>query len=110
MELVELKTFVTVVAEHSFSLAAIKLCRTQPAVSQAIRRLEADLSARAKLAGVLRELRPRVLFAPYWEDAHPDHVAASALVDAARFWAKLTKTDLPGAPRVGRTSGVHGLG
>jgi LmbE family N-acetylglucosaminyl deacetylase len=38
------------------------------------------------------------LLAPYWEDAHPDHVAASALVDAARFWAKLTKTDLPGEP------------
>ncbi len=62
------------------------------------RRLEADLAARAKLAGALRELRPRVLFAPYWEDAHPDHVAATALVDAARFWAKLTKTDLPGDP------------
>jgi bacillithiol biosynthesis deacetylase BshB1 len=62
------------------------------------RRLEADLAARAKLAGVLRELRPRVLFAPFWEDAHPDHVAASALIDAARFWAKLTKSDLPGAP------------
>jgi bacillithiol biosynthesis deacetylase BshB1 len=62
------------------------------------RRLEADLTARAKLAGVLRELRPRVLFAPYWEDAHPDHVAASALINAARFWAKLTKSDLPGAP------------
>ncbi len=62
------------------------------------RALQADLAARAKLAGVLRRVRPRVLFAPYWEDAHPDHVAASALVDAARFWAKLTKTDLPGAP------------
>ena len=62
------------------------------------RRLEADLAARAKLAGALRELRPRVLFAPYWEDAHPDHVAATALIDAARFWAKLTKTDLPGTP------------
>jgi bacillithiol biosynthesis deacetylase BshB1 len=62
------------------------------------RRLEADLAARARLAGVLRELRPRVLFAPFWEDSHPDHVAASALIDAARFWAKLTKTDLPGAP------------
>jgi bacillithiol biosynthesis deacetylase BshB1 len=62
------------------------------------RRLEADLAASAKLAGALRELRPRVLFAPYWEDAHPDHVAATALVDAARFWAKLTKTDLPGEP------------
>jgi bacillithiol biosynthesis deacetylase BshB1 len=62
------------------------------------RRLEAGLEARARLAGVLRQLRPRVLFAPYWEDTHPDHVAASALVDAARFWAKLTKTDLPGEP------------
>jgi bacillithiol biosynthesis deacetylase BshB1 len=62
------------------------------------RRLEASLEARARLAGVLRQLRPRVLFAPYWEDTHPDHVAASALVDAARFWAKLTKTDLPGEP------------
>jgi bacillithiol biosynthesis deacetylase BshB1 len=60
--------------------------------------LTADLEARARLAGALRDLRPRILLAPYWEDAHPDHVAASALVDAARFWAKLTKTDLPGEP------------
>ena len=49
-------------------------------------------------AGMIRQLRPRVLFSHYWEDAHPDHVAASALVDAARFWAKLSKTDMPGAP------------
>jgi bacillithiol biosynthesis deacetylase BshB1 len=62
------------------------------------RRVEVDLAARARLAGVLREVRPRVLLAPYWEDSHPDHVAASALVDAARFWAKLSKTDLPGEP------------
>ena len=34
MELGELKVFVTVATEHSFSRAAIKLCRTQPAVSQ----------------------------------------------------------------------------
>lgn len=66
------------------------------------RRLEADLASRAKLAGALRQLRPRVLFAPYWEDTHPDHVSASALVDAARFWAKLTKTDLPGEPHFPR--------
>jgi bacillithiol biosynthesis deacetylase BshB1 len=62
------------------------------------RRLVNDLDARARLAGTLRELRPRFLFAPYWEDSHPDHVAASALVDGARFWAKLTKSDLPGEP------------
>jgi bacillithiol biosynthesis deacetylase BshB1 len=60
------------------------------------RSLVADLDARRRLAVVLRELRPRILLAPFWEDAHPDHVAASALVDAARFWAKLTKTDMPG--------------
>jgi N-acetylglucosamine malate deacetylase 1 len=62
------------------------------------RALEATLEARAQLAGVIRQLRPRWLFAPYWEDAHPDHVAATELVEAARFWSKLTKTDLPGAP------------
>jgi LmbE family N-acetylglucosaminyl deacetylase len=62
------------------------------------RLLQPSLQARGLLAGVIRDLRPRVLFAPYWEDAHPDHIAASQLVDAARFWAKLTKTELPGAP------------
>src|SRR5262245_26486867 len=35
------------------------------------RSLVADLQARHRLAGMLRQLRPRVLFAPYWEDAHP---------------------------------------
>ena len=62
------------------------------------RSLEATIENRAKLAGVIRQQRPRWLFAPYWIDAHPDHVAATQLVEAARFWAKLTKTDLPGAP------------
>lgn len=62
------------------------------------RSLEAKIEYRAKLAGVIRQQRPQWLFAPYWVDAHPDHVAATQLVDDARFWAKLTKTDLPGAP------------
>jgi bacillithiol biosynthesis deacetylase BshB1 len=62
------------------------------------RSVSADLESRRQLAIVLRQVRPRILLAPYWEDAHPDHVAASALVDAARFWAKLTKTDMPGQP------------
>jgi bacillithiol biosynthesis deacetylase BshB1 len=60
------------------------------------RSLMADLDARRKLAIAVREQRPRVLFAPFWDDAHPDHVQASQLTDAARFWAKLTKTDMPG--------------
>lgn len=60
--------------------------------------LEPTLEARAKLANVFRRVRPRWLFAPYWEDAHPDHVAATQLVEAARFWSKLTKSDLEGEP------------
>lgn len=62
------------------------------------RAMEPTLAARAQLAGVFRQLRPRWLFAPYWEDAHPDHSAATQLIEAARFWSKLTKTDLPGEP------------
>jgi LmbE family N-acetylglucosaminyl deacetylase len=62
------------------------------------RSLEATLEARAQLAGVIRQTRPRWLFAPYWDDAHPDHVAATQLIEAARFWAKLSKTDMPCEP------------
>lgn len=62
------------------------------------RRLRASLAARGMLAGVIRRTRPRWLFAPHWVDAHPDHVAATRLAVAARFWAKLTKCDLPGDP------------
>lgn len=60
------------------------------------RSLEPTLEARKKLASVIRLRQPRWLFAPFWIDAHPDHVAATKLVDDARFWAKLSKTDMPG--------------
>src|SRR5213078_3328431 len=43
MDLQSLKIFLTVAQERSFSRAAAKVHRTQPAVSQAVRRLEADL-------------------------------------------------------------------
>jgi len=46
MELGELKVFMMVAAERSFSRAAAKLYRTQPAVSQAVRRLEDQLGER----------------------------------------------------------------
>ena len=46
MELNELQVFRAVAAERSFSRAATRLHRTQPAVSQAIRRLEEELGER----------------------------------------------------------------
>lgn len=70
-----------------------------------------DVEARMALAEVLREERPSVLFVPYPEDAHPDHVAASHIAEAARFYAKFTKTDMRGEPhypaRTYRYMAVH---
>jgi len=62
------------------------------------RELQATLKARRRVAEVIRRFRPRILFAPYPLDAHPDHGAASELVQAARFWAKLSKTTMKGEP------------
>ncbi len=62
------------------------------------RYLQDTIPARNKVAVSIREIRPDIIFAPYWIDAHPDHIAASRIVDAARFYAKFTKTDLPFKP------------
>lgn len=62
------------------------------------RSLENTLAARKELASAFRQIRPKIILAPWQEDSHPDHIAASALCDAARFWAKLSKTDMPGEP------------
>jgi bacillithiol biosynthesis deacetylase BshB1 len=62
------------------------------------RSLEPSLSNRRAIAAVFRQVRPRLIFAPYGEDAHPDHVAATRLVEDARFWSKLSKSDIPGTP------------
>ncbi|OXM88039.1 bacillithiol biosynthesis deacetylase BshB1 [Paenibacillus rigui] len=46
------------------------------------------------IASITREIRkhkPRIIFAPYWEDRHPDHIACSKLVQEAVFNAKLRK-------------------
>ena len=46
MDISELQVFLTVASERSFSRAAARLHRTQPAVSQAIKRLESELNER----------------------------------------------------------------
>ena len=53
---------------------------------------------RVAVAEVIREVRPEILFIPYGVDAHPDHIAAERLGEAARFYAKLTKTEMRGDP------------
>ena len=70
-----------------------------------------SVEARTALAEVIRAEHPNVLFVPYPEDAHPDHCAASSIAEAARFYAKLTKTKMPGEPhypaRLYRYMAVH---
>ena len=57
-----------------------------------------NIESRNKLAEVIRRVRPHIMFLPYWEDSHPDHIQATQIGEAARFYAKLTKTDLAGEP------------
>ena len=46
MDMAQLETFLAIVEERGFSRAAVRLHRTQPAVSQAIRKLEEELGER----------------------------------------------------------------
>lgn len=64
------------------------------------RELADTVEARTMLAELVREHRPRLLFAPYPIDAHPDHIAASAIVEAARFYSKFVKTTMAGEPHL----------
>jgi bacillithiol biosynthesis deacetylase BshB1 len=58
------------------------------------------VEARIKVAEVLRETHPEVVLAHYPEDAHPDHVSASRITEAARFYAKRpTAPTWKGSPR-----------
>lgn len=60
--------------------------------------VEHSIKNRHAVAGVFREEKPDIIFTPYFEDAHPDHIATTRIVEDARFDAKLTKIDLPGEP------------
>lgn len=56
-------------------------------------RLASDERSREAVVRVLRDLRPAVVLAPYWEDRHPDHGAASRTVQDAVFLAGLARLD-----------------
>jgi bacillithiol biosynthesis deacetylase BshB1 len=56
------------------------------------------IESRHRVAGVIRAVQADVLFIPHWDDAHPDHVAATRIAEDARFDAKLTRIDMPSPP------------
>ena len=61
-------------------------------------RVENTWENRLKVAGVIREVHPRVVILPYWKGRHPDHYTCSTLGYEACFLAGLSKLDLSGKP------------
>jgi bacillithiol biosynthesis deacetylase BshB1 len=67
-------------------------------------RVENTWENRLKVAGVIRETRPRVVILPYWKGRHPDHYTASVLGYEACFLAGLAKLGVSGQGSVARRS------
>jgi bacillithiol biosynthesis deacetylase BshB1 len=89
-------THETRMAESAASAAVLGVRRLTLGLKN--RELFDTVEARRTLAEVFRAEKPRTVFAPYPIDSHPDHIAASAIVEAARFYSKFVKTDMAGEP------------
>lgn len=46
----------------------------------------------------IRQNKPQVVLAPYWEGRHPDHINSSKLITESCFKAGLKKFSVPGEP------------
>ncbi len=57
-----------------------------------------SIESRIELAEYFREIKPEVIFTHYHYDVHPDHISACSITDAARFYSKLTKSEIQGEP------------
>ncbi|MBK7104337.1 MAG: bacillithiol biosynthesis deacetylase BshB1 [Ignavibacteriae bacterium] len=44
-----------------------------------------------KIIKAIRKYQPKIIFAPYFKDRHPDHIEASKLIKRAMFFAGLPK-------------------
>lgn len=53
-----------------------------------------------RVVAAIRRLKPEVVLAPYWQERHPDHPGASALITRSVFLSGLTKYDC-GEPDLG---------
>jgi bacillithiol biosynthesis deacetylase BshB1 len=56
-------------------------------------RVETTWENKLKIIEALRAHRPKIVFAPYWVDRHPDHEQTSHLVRGAAYLAGLKKVE-----------------
>jgi bacillithiol biosynthesis deacetylase BshB1 len=55
--------------------------------------IENTLKNRRSVIRLIRKVRPKICLLPYWQDRHPDHVAASILLKEAIFYSGLKKIE-----------------
>ncbi len=84
------------VRESSSSAAVLGVTRVQAGFKN--REVVYSVEARHRVAAIYRLLRPDILFLPYPQDAHPDHLAVTRICEDARFDGKLTNAGIPGEP------------
>jgi len=65
--------------------------------------IEVNPTNRWKVTDVIRKYQPDLIFAPYWNDRHPDHANASRLIREAAFHAGLAKVRTQHPPHRPRT-------
>ena len=57
-----------------------------------------DLDQQQKVVWAIRYYQPDLVLLPYWEDRHPDHAAASRLIETAIFKSELKKIEIDNLP------------
>lgn len=75
-------------AEQAASILGVKVRTNLGLPDRGLFATQANIE---RITQEIRKFKPRIVFAPYWKDRHPDHVACSGLVQEAVFNAKLRK-------------------
>jgi bacillithiol biosynthesis deacetylase BshB1 len=60
--------------------------------------MEDNFEARRQVIELIRSLRPKVVMGHYWEDLHPDHVAAGRIVRSVMYPAGFANYPAEGKP------------
>jgi N-acetylglucosamine malate deacetylase 1 len=89
----EMGTRGTAETRHKEALKADKILRTKVRENLDIPdgNIQRNKENLHKVITMIRRYRPKIIFAPYFNDRHPDHIDASKLVKEAMFVSGLTK-------------------
>jgi N-acetylglucosamine malate deacetylase 1 len=60
-----------------------------------------------KIAGIIRMFKPKIVFAPYFDDRHPDHGNCARLVEEAVFSAGIRKYKTPNNEQAHRVERLY---